>query len=97
MFDYNLNATVPTVYLLSQLIIQSLESCQLDDLPAEGGNAAAKRLCATALQPFKSRRGRRTASTRLAPMAQGNSRVYCEPLNVFAAKRLTMVLSRNHL
>jgi hypothetical protein len=95
MFDYNLNATVQTVYLLSQFNIQSLESYQLDDLPAEGGNAA-KRLCATALQPFKSRRGRRTASTRLAPMAQGNSRVYCEPLNVFAAKRVTMVLSRNH-
>ena len=83
-------------FILKLINIQSLESYQLDDLPAEGGNAAAKRLCATELQPFKSRRGRRTASTRLAPMAQGNSRVYCEPLNVFAAKRLTMLLSRNH-
>jgi integrase len=62
--------------------IQSLESYQLDDLPAGGGKAAAKRLCATALQPFKSKTGRRTASTRLALMAQANSRIYCESLNV---------------
>ena len=51
--------------------IQSLESYQLDDLPAEGGNAAAKRLCASALQPYRSKTGRRTASTRRARNGAG--------------------------